>query len=298
MAEITFWMRSFIKIADAGSFSAAALRLPHSQSTLSKHIASLEQHLQTRLFNRTTRSLSLTDDGAIFYEHAVAALAAIDEAEASIGGQGELGGVIRMTAPLTLAESRIVPMIQRFLERHPGVQVDFKLSDHALNLVSDNLDLAIRVGRLGDSQFVARKIGVARRILVAAPDYLDRAGRPASPSDLAHHNCLSYALASYRQQWDFESGESIGVQGNFSADSPNALRAAAKSGIGIAVNAIWLFEDDLRNGSLETVLPAFSPVTMPINIVLPAARHVAARTRAMVEFLASAFAQDPLLAIS
>ncbi len=297
MAEITLWMRSFVKVTDAGSFSAAASRTPHNQSTLSKHIASLEAHLRTRLFNRTTRSLSLTDDGAIFYEHAVAALAAIDEAEASIGMTGELAGVLRMTAPLTLGESRLIAMINKFLDMHPAVEIDFRLSDHALNLVSDNIDMAVRVGQLGDSQFVARKIGLARRMLAASPAYLDRTGRPAAVADLMDHNCLYYALASYRQRWDFDNGDSANVQGNFSADSPNALRAAARSGMGIAANAVWLFENDLRDGSLEAVLPDFKPVSMPIHIILPAARHVAARTRAMVEFLAQEFANDPLLAI-
>ncbi len=298
MAEITLWMRSFVKIADAGSFSAAAVRPPHNQSTLSKHVASLEAHLRTRLFNRTTRSLSLTDDGAIFYERAVAALAAIDEAEASIGVTGELTGVLRMTAPLTLGESRLIAMIKKFLMIHPGVEVDFRLSDHALNLASDNLDMAVRVGQLGDNQLVARKIGMTRRMLAASPEYLDRAGRPTSIADLTSHNCLYYALASYRQRWEFENGDSVQVKGNFSADSPNALRAAARSGMGIAVNAIWLFENDLRQGTLEAVLPDFTPVSMPINIILPAARHVAARTRSMIEFLANEFANDPLLAIS
>lgn len=278
-----------------GSFSKAGKVLETSQSTISKHIAALENRLHTRLFNRTTRILVLTDEGAVFYEHALSALAALDEAEASVGSQAKVEGVLRISMPLTLAESHVIPLLAAFLKNNPAIEIDIRLSDHALNLVADNLDFAIRVGQLGDSQLVARKIGLARRIVVASPDYLARAGALSRSADLAHHRCIIYSLLSSGPVWSFTDGSSVAVNRNFSADNPNALRIAALSGIGIAVNARWLFESDLRSGALVEVLPEFEPVPMPIYIMLPPGRYIAARTRALVEFIASAFANEPSL---
>jgi LysR family transcriptional regulator, regulator for bpeEF and oprC len=296
MGEISTWMKSFVMVADAGSFSGAADRLGAGQSTVSKHVAALEAHLRTKLFNRTTRALALTTDGSLFYENAVLALGAIEKAESSVGLRGEVEGILRITAPLTLAESRLIPIFERFLASNPKIEIDLAASDHALNLVADNLDLAVRVGQLSDSRLIACKIGLARRVVVAAPSYLDRFGRPAHPSDLEHHNCLSYSLLAAGQRWTFTDGSAADVGGNFRADSPNALRAAALAGIGIAVNARWLFEREIACGRLEVLLPDFEPMPMPINLVLPPGRHVAARTRAVMDFLTEAFARDPLLA--
>jgi DNA-binding transcriptional LysR family regulator len=296
LADIAIWRKSFAAVTDAGSFSAAAARIGSSQSTLSKHVAALEAHLQTRLFNRTTRSLTLTTDGARFYEKAMSALDTIEAAEASVGLEGEAEGILRLTAPLTLAESRLVAMLTRFMADNPRIEIDFTASDHALNLVADNLDLAVRVGQLADSRLIARKIGVARRIAVASPAYLERAGCPRHPQDLAQHQCIVYSLLGTGSRWTFEDGGAVEIRGNFRADSPNMVRAAAMAGLGIAVNARWLFEDALATGELVQVLPDHEPVRMPIHIVLPPGRYVPARTRSLIDFLSREFAADPLLA--
>lgn len=295
MNEISIWMRSFVAVASAGSFSAAAGQVGVTQSTISKQILALEHHLGTQLFRRTTRSIALTADGMLFLEGALRALAAIDEAESLVGLVANIQGTVRVTCPLSLAESRLVAMISRFLKLHPKMEIDLQLSDHALNLVSDNLDLAIRVGQLGDSRLTARKIGLARRIIVASPAYLDRVGRPVSPADLKQHNCISYALLSTGNRWQFVGGEAAMVSGNFRTDSPHGLRSAALSGIGIAANARWLFERELVTGALEVVLPDFELVPMPIHAVLPTGRFVSAKTRALLDHLVDEFAKDPLL---
>lgn len=294
---IAQWMQSFVAVADAGSFSIAARRLGVTQSTVSKQVAALETHLSVRLFQRTTRSLALTDEGSAFYESATRALAAIDEAQAAVGPKGDVQGLLRVTMPLTLAESRLIAIIADFLEAHPRIQIDMSLSDHALNLVADNIDVAIRVGRLVDSGLVSRKIGLARRVIVASPTYLARAGRPSVPADLQAHNCLLYTLLATGGRWGFTSGQSVSVSGNFKTDSPNALRIAALNGVGIAVNARWLFEHDIQSGTLEVLMPDHPPETMPIQSVLPSGRHIAARTRAFIDFVAEALARDPLCAI-
>lgn len=296
MSDIATWMQTFVTVADKGNFSAAARTLALSQSALSKHVAALEGHLRTRLFNRTTRSLSLTTDGARFYEAARSALEAIEIAQHSVAQGHEMAGIIRMTAPLTLAESRIIPMLTDFLASNPRIEIDFSASDHALNLITDSLDLAIRVGAPADNRLVARRMGLARRVMVAAPAYLDRAGRPRTPGDLTSHSCLAYSLHSAGAKWHFEGGTSVEINGNFRADSPNALRTAALAGLGIALNARWLFENDIAAGALEIVLADTVPVAMPIHVVLPPGRFVAARTRALIDFLSDRFAQDPLLA--
>ncbi len=294
---IALWMQSFVAVADAGSFSIAARRLGVTQSTVSKQVAALETHLSVRLFQRTTRSLALTDEGSAFYESATRALAAIDEAQAAVGPKGDVQGLLRVTMPLTLAESRLIAIIADFLEAHPRIQIDMSLSDHALNLVADNIDVAIRVGRLVDSGLVSRKIGLARRVIVASPAYLALAGHPIVPTDLQTHNCLLYTLLATGARWGFAGGQSVSVSGNFKTDSPNALRIAALNGVGIAVNARWLFERDIQSGALEVLMPDHPPETMPIQAVLPSGRHIAARTRAFVDFVAEALARDPLCAI-
>ena len=295
MSEFSVWMGSFVAAVEVGSFSRAARMLETSQSTVSKHIAALERRLNTRLFNRTTRISVLTDEGAIFYENARRALAALDEAEASVGGLGKAEGMLRVSLPLTLAESHVIRILARFLQVHPAIEIDIRLSDHALNLVADNIDFSIRVGQLGDSQMIARKIGVARRMAVASPEYLARAGPPSTPAQLADHNCILYSLLSSGPVWSFTDGSSVNVSGNFRADNPNALRIAALSGIGIAVNARWLFEADLKSGALVEVLPDLEPTPMPIHIMLPSGRYIASRTRALIEFIAAEFANDPEL---
>ena len=294
---IALWMQSFVAVADAGSFSIAARRLGVTQSTVSKQVAALETHLSVRLFQRTTRSLALTDEGSAFYESATRALAAIDEAQAAVGPKGDVQGLLRVTMPLTLAESRLIAIIADFLEAHPRIQIDMSLSDHALNLVADNIDVAIRVGRLVDSGLVSRKIGLARRVIVASPAYLALAGHPIVPTDLQTHNCLLYTLLATGARWGFAGGQSVSVSGNFKTDSPNALRIAALNGVGIAVNARWLFERDIQSGGLEVLMPDHPPETMPIQAVLPSGRHIAARTRTFVDFVAEALARDPLCAI-
>lgn len=298
MADIAAWMKTFVAAADAGSFSLAAERLGTSQSTVSKHIALLEAHLRARLFLRTTRSLTLTDEGAAFHDTASEALAAIDSAEASVGLRGKVRGRMRVTAPLTLAEARVVAMIGDFLAIHSEVAVDLVLSDHAVNLAAEGVDLAVRVGHLGDTRTNARLIGRAERVAVAAPAYLLRAGTPREPGELTQHNCIAYTLLASEPRWAFSDGTTVPVAGNMRADSPHALRSAALAGLGIVVNARWLFERELAAGTLVELFADAPPVTMPIHLVLPSGRHIPARIHALAGFLKEAFARDALIRIA
>ncbi|MBC2669779.1 LysR substrate-binding domain-containing protein [Novosphingobium piscinae] len=293
--ETPLWMKTFVTVVDLQSFSRAAEILGMTQSSVSRQISALERHLGVAVLKRTTRSLALTAEGTLFYEAAQKALAAIEEAETSIGRSETLSGVVRITAPLTLAQARLIGFIAEFQRSHPKIQVELKVSDHALNLVADHLDLAVRVGQIGDSSNLVRRVGVTHRVMVAAPAYLAAAGTPRRPVDLRDHNCITYALLSTGTNWHLQGHPPVAVQGNFRADSPDALRAAALSGLGIAVNARWLFEEDLASGRLVELLPDHPPVDMPIHLVMPPTRHVAARVRALSAHLVGAFQRDPLL---
>jgi DNA-binding transcriptional LysR family regulator len=293
--DLTGWMRTFVTVADAASFSSAAARLDRPQSTISRQVGALERHLGAALLKRTTRAVALTSEGQAFYEAALRALAAVAEAEAAVGPHGGLSGQVRLTAPLTLAQSRLIAMLAAFQRDQPRIEIDLKLSDHALNLVSDHLDFAIRVGAIGDSRAIARRIGTARRVMVAAPAYLAARGCPQIPADLAAHNCVSYSLLASGSKWALGSHPPVEITSSFRADSPDALRAAALAGIGIAVNARWLFEEDLARGRLVELLPGYPPHDMAIHLVMPPGRYVAARVRVLADYLIAAFCADPLL---
>ena len=295
MNDIASRMRTFITVADAASFSRAAALLEMPQSTVSRQIGALERYLGAALLKRTTRSIALTSEGMAFYEAALRALAAIDEAEATVGLHSALSGQVRITAPLTLAQSRLIVMLARFQQAQPKIEIDLKLSNHALNMVSDNLDFAIRVGAIGDSRAIVRRIGTARRVMVASPAYLAARGVPRVPGDLIAHNCISYSLLSSGSWWTLGSLPPVEITSTFRADSPEALRTAALAGMGIAVNARWLFEEDLATGRLIELLTEHPPQDMPIHLIMPPGRYVAARVRMLADHLIAAFAADPLL---
>lgn len=290
-------MAVFVRVVEAGSFSAAARLTGTSQSNVSKQVAALESVLGVRLLQRTTRSVKLTEDGANYYEAASRALAAANEADAGVGTRKDVGGLIRVTAPLPLANTKLIPVIAAFLARHPDVSINLALSNQAMNLVSQGIDVAVRVGASDVSSTLPRRIGTARRLVVGAPAYLDRAGRPDTPAELSEHRCLTYSLLGGGGEWRFTDGTNVRVEGPLSADSPEALRAAALAGMGLVLSANWLFDDDIACGRLEKLLPDWEPEPMAIHAVLPSDRHVAARTRLFVDFIADALAADPLLSV-
>jgi DNA-binding transcriptional LysR family regulator len=293
---IAEWMQVFVAVADAGSFSAAASSIGVSQPTVSKQVAALEAHLEARLFQRTTRSLALTIEGAQFYEAAKQALAAIDEAKARVSGVPRARGLVRLTCPQSLAERKVAAMVAGFLAENPGIEVELVIADRALNLVADNLDMALRVGQLGDTQLVARRIGVAQRMLAAAPSYLARKGTPGVLTDLKDHDCVLYSLLGAGNDWRFADGRSVRVCGLLRANCPSTLRAAALAGAGIVQSARWLFEEDLASGTLVQVLPDCVPEPMPIHALLPSGQYVSARARLLLDYLTEQFARDPLCA--
>lgn len=289
------WMHCFTRAVETGSFSAVARELAIGQPNVSRHIAALERHLGVRLLHRSTRRLHLTAEGERFYAEARRALDAIAEAEANARGEDQPQGLLRVACPTALSRFRVLPLVKPFLRRYPAVELDLQIDDRSIDLVEEGVDVAIRVGALRDSTLRARRIGTARRICVAAPEYLQMHGRPQRPSDLSRHHCIRYSLLATGGIWPFE-GEPVEVRGPLRASSPDAVRQAAFDGLGIAMAPDWLFEEGLATGALQRLLPEWRLPELPIHALYPQRRLLPRRASVFMDFLTEAFAADPRLA--
>ena len=289
----------FLRVLDLGSISAAARSLDLSVALASQRLKRLEQQLGVRLLHRTTRRLHPTAEGAALAERG---RALVDDLEALTGelrrGSVEAAGTVRMTASASFGRQYLSPLLPTFLARYPKVRINLDLSDLTKDLVSSGYDLAVRIGALDDSNLVARKIATNRRVLCASPDYLQRHGVPATPDELARHECLVLVGSHGRQDvWrmhDHNGRErAVRVGGRFECNLGEALRDAALGGLGIALHSTWHVGDDLRSGRLRQVLPAYRIAESGIYAVMPQRRLVPLRVRAFVDFLCERFADPP-----
>ncbi len=288
-------LTAFAKVVEAGSFVAAARRLDVSVSAVSRHVAELEAHLDVRLLNRTTRRLSLTESGGVFYEHCVQLLADLDEAEQSASASAVTPrGTLRLSASVTFGERHLAPAIGAFVERYPDMRFDVELSDRAVDLVEEGFDAAVRIGAIGSQNLVGRAVGTTSLVCCAAPDYLRRRGEPKRPDDLAGHECLTYEYASQRNTWPFRerdgSAREVKVSGAVHANSGRFLAALAAEGRGIAYEPDFIVGPDVRAGRLMPILRAFQPPPSTIQLVYPSRRHLSAKVRAFADFLRERFA--------
>ncbi|WP_431301898.1 LysR family transcriptional regulator [Sediminicoccus sp. BL-A-41-H5] len=300
MADLIPLFRSFVRVVEAGSFTTVAAEQNTSQPTVSRQIAALEQHLGCLLLQRTTRALTLTEDGRAFYAQAQLALEAIAEAETSVGRRkGKPTGTLRLACAAVLGRLHILPRLPRFLERYPDVAVDLVMGDDFTDLVEQRIDLSIRVGALTDPGLVARRIGTSRRVVVATPDYLERHGEPRTPEDLRDHACILYTRLATGANWPFtgkDGPNSVPVQGRLTVNSTEGVRAAILSGLGIGMVPVWHFVDrEIETGRLRVLLPEHEPAPHPIHAVYPTRRFIAPKLRAMLDHLATEFELDPLL---
>jgi len=289
-------LRVFAQVVESGGFSRAADRLDLSTTAVSRQVAELEAHLQTRLLNRTTRRLSLTESGQAFYGRAVQLLHDLEEAEqeaskATITPRG----TIRLTTSLNFGTRQVAPAIAAFVARHPGVKFDVQLSDRIVDLVEEGFDLAIRIGGGGSENLVARKLGETRLVACASPEYLARRGTPATPQDLARHDCFTYEYASPRSQWRFGARdgreEAVRVSGPVHSNSGDLNAALAVRGAGVAFEPDFIVGDDLAAGRLVALLPDYAAARSPIYAVYPTRKHLSAKVRLFVDFLAERFAE-------
>lgn len=284
-------MRVFCSVIEAGSFALAADRLGLSTSAVSRHVAHLEGELDVRLLNRTTRRMSPTAEGFAYFERCTQLLADLEEAEAAVSGKTRRPrGRLRLTAPIALATLRLAPAFAAFAQAYPELELDIVLSDGVADFAEEGLDLAIRVGRLGSENLVARLIGETEVIAAASPAYLAQAGNPTTPADLAHHRCLTYTFSASGNQWSFEDahGEmhSVRVGGPVNGNNGMLLAELAAAGCGVVFAPCFILQALLDQGKLVRLLGAYQSTRLPIHAVYPSRRHLSAKVQAMVGFLA------------
>jgi DNA-binding transcriptional LysR family regulator len=288
---------SFVRVAIAGSFSAAAKQLSMSRALVSLHVTDLEKRLGVRLLNRTTRSLTLTEAGANYLEYCRRMLAEMNEQESSITQlQKEPRGSLKVAAPKSFGTLYLSDAAVSFSARYSNIQLSLILEDYsfrAYDFVEQGLDVAVRLGDLPDSTLVARKIATLQWIVCASPKYLAHHGEPKTPAELAKHPCLAHVnLDPNDRAWRLHSSNhvvSVKISGAFSSNSALVLRKAALAGLGIGYLPLYCIEEDLKTGALRKVLTNYSPPQRPIYVVYPPAARVPERVRTFVDFLADWF---------
>ncbi|RZI45040.1 LysR family transcriptional regulator [Herbaspirillum sp. HC18] len=286
-------MKVFVAVVDTGSFAAAADRLDMSRAMTSKYVAHLEEHLGTRLLQRTTRRLTLTESGSAYYERCVQILADISEAEEGALHLNENPrGTLRVTMPVSFGILHMGPVISEYMKQYPEVKVDILLTDRRVDLLEEGLDMAIRIGALSESELVAKRLASDRVVICGSPEYFKQHGTPRTPSDLAQHNCLLYTYASAGDEWKMTGpgGEHVvKVSGSLRASNGDVVKLAAIGGVGVIRQPLFLCAEDLRAGRLVEVLQDYRSYDLGVYAVYPSRKHLPAKVRTFVDFLAGVF---------
>lgn len=289
----------FVRVVEAGSFTAAADKLGLSQSAVSKSVNRLEERMGTRLLNRSTRKLSLTEAGAALHERGARALAEIEDAELEITRlQTEPRGVLRVNAPMSFGILHVAPLVPAFLERYPELTIDLQLDDRLTDLVEEGFDCAIRIKALSDSTLVAKRLGPCRQVVCAAPDYWRRHGMPQTPRELKDHAVLTYVNRASPGEWEFRApdGARIKVQASGRLQSNNglALTESALRGLGILISPTFYIGAALKQRKLVPALTDHAIVPeLDIHAVYPGRRHLSPKVRAFIDFVAERFGPEP-----
>ncbi len=290
-------MTTFVRVVQAGSLSAAARSIPASLTAVSRQIAALEAHYGTALLLRTTRQMTLTDAGRLLYDRAKAVIAELRDVERALSSRkSQPSGRLRVSAPSLMGRLLIAPLLPDFLRLHPAVSVDLLLLDRPVNLVEEDIHAALRIGRLPDSQLIARKLAELTMIVCAAPSYLQRRGTPSSPADLIKHDCLLFSDVAGAGEWRFRmpdgTSSTMRLEARLWINSLDALVAAAKQGAGLVRVPSWQIADDMAAGRLIRVLPDYEVPASAVHLVTPPARLGSPRTRAFIDFLATRWKGD------
>ncbi|MFB1479681.1 LysR substrate-binding domain-containing protein [Corallococcus sp. RDP092CA] len=277
----------FARVVQAGSFTAAAKALRMPKSTVSRKVSELEERVGAQLLQRTTRTLHLTEVGRAYYAHCERIVAEAEAAELAVTRlQAGPHGLLRVTTPLSV--SFLAPLVARFMEQYPDVQVELLCTDRAVDLMEEGFDLAVRAGRLPDSSLMARRLGDIERVVVAAPEYLQARGAPRSPADLVRHDCLFFGTSLRGNVWTLHaSGRPVDVKvsGRLVVNEPDMLHAVTLQGAGVALLPGLQCGEDLASGRLQRVLPDWSSAGAPVHAVYPPTRHHVPKVMAFVEVL-------------
>ena len=288
-------LNAFIAVVEAGGFSAAARRTGDSQSAISKAIGTLEKRLGVMLFNRSTRSVTLTDQGQRYYDRTKPLVDEMDEADSELTSSTlNASGLIRIAASATFGRLHVLPLIPALLSLNPGLQVDLVLSDVMRDMVEDRIDLAIRVGPVNEPDAVVKRVAGTPLVCVGSRRYFEQHGMPKTPADLVYHNCLLYSGLIESTNWPFVGPEgrfSVSVSGNLSSNSVETIRAGVLAGIGIGLFAKVSLADELRHPDVMTVLDRFMRDARDVSLIWPKRRFVPARVRRATDFFATALPQ-------
>ena len=291
-------MRLFVSVVQSGSLSSAGRQLGLSPASVSRDMNALEESLGVRLLNRTSRKLTLTEAGEIYFRQAEQILHQIIEANESVAQlQSEPRGILRVHSRMLVGHRYIVPALPGFMADYPQIKIELLMSNFAVDLVERNIDVDIRIGKMLDSALVARKLASSERLVCAAPAYLDRFPSIEHPADLAAHNCLTYRLTVGRDIWRFIGADNalteVPVTGNFQSDNGQALLAAVQAGVGIGLMPDWSIRDDLANGRLKHLFPDYRATHVDfengIYAVYQKSRHMSPKVRLFIDFLAALF---------
>lgn len=282
-------MRVFSAVAKNSSFSQAAKKLSISKAMVSKHVQNLENSLGVRLFNRTTRKLNLTEVGNAYFEKVNNILADIDETELAISQlNSEPRGKLKIMAQPSFGAFHLSRALSVYLNKYPDVSTEIELSNRIPDLVEDGIDIALYVGELDDSSFVARKIATARRVVCASPDYLKQNGTPENPKDLQNHNCMIYAPRSDQNEWKFINNNeqlNVSISGDIKCNDGDALRIAAIQGCGIAQLPTYMVGLDIQAGRLNALLEDYEPERLPVYAIYNHRKYLSAKIQTFLEFM-------------
>jgi DNA-binding transcriptional LysR family regulator len=284
-------IRLFIRVVETGSFSKASLGLGITQPTATKHIAALEARLGARLFHRSTRGVTPTEVGAAYYDKCKTIARELEEADnLATLMQSRLGGVLRISTSVAFGRRVLTPMVLQFMQQHPDIQVDLGFEDRYVNLVEQGIDVALRMGRLADSQLGARYLGLNPWVLVAAPSYLAALGTPKKPADLVRHAALIYSSVQGDDRWHFTAA--VPHRGPLRSNNLSALLAAARAGHGVALLPRYVAHSSVASGAVLALLERWALPTQEVHAVFPSPKLLPSKVRSLCDFLAPRFAGE------
>lgn len=290
-------MTTFVEVVKMGSFTLAAEKLNLSRAQVSKTIMQLEAHLDTRLLNRTTRTISLNEIGQIYYERCLTILQDIDDIEGITRQQiSKPKGSLRMSVPSSFGLLHLNEAIPEYIKQYPDVKIELSLADRFIDVIAEGFDLVIRIGELNDSGLIARKVAPCRRVFCATPEYLKQHGNPLVPRDLINHNCLIYTNENSADTWTItgpEKTESVKITGPLCSDNGQILRDAALADLGIVIMPTFIVGDDIIRGDLQQILPGYYFPEISIYVVFPSRRYLSAKVRTFIDFLSDYFGETP-----
>jgi DNA-binding transcriptional LysR family regulator len=290
-------MEAFVRVVERGGFTAAAQDLRISRAMVSRHVQELESHLGARLLHRTTRKVSLTEAGQVYYDRSAHLLSELAAAEGEVGEMhARPRGNLKVNGPMVFGALHLAPVVADYMRAFPEVNVELTLNDRIVDLVDEGYDVAVRIGRLEDSSMIARRLAPCRFVVVAAPEYLARRGVPRVPADLAKHDCIRYMYSDGGEIWHFQGPDgpaSVRVHGQLRTNNGEAMRIAALRGGAIAALPSFVVSQELASGALVPILRDYGVPEMAVHAVYPPGRNPSAKLRSFIDFLVPRFGEHP-----